>query len=129
MQRGAGLAEEVQIEYLPLPVLRPTFNHKAALRQKVVGQVCERTGRQLHQRMAYRAAQVLDVTVIVQIHLQADALHQRGIRAVRQARRSIEQAAEQGVARTQNCRLEEARNVAGRRGTGPIPGSTRNGSA
>lgn len=81
------------------------------------------------QHMAQRPAQVIDVTVAIQIQLQTDARHHRAVRRPDRVGVSIEQATEQLVTGTQNCRLDEARSVAGRRGTEPIPGNTRNGSA
>ena len=86
-------------------------------------------GPLLHQQMAQWSAQVLDVAVVIQIQLQANAWHHRTVQRLRRAGLSIEQAGEQLVTRIQNCRLDEALSVSGRRGTEPIPGSTRNGSA
>ena len=86
-------------------------------------------GPLLHQQMAQWSAQMLDVAVVIQIQLQANAWHHRTVQRLRRTGLSIEQAGEQLVTRIQNCRLDEALNVAGRRGTEPIPGSTRNGSA
>ena len=86
-------------------------------------------GPLLHQQMAQWSAQMFDVAVVIQIQLQANAWHHRTVQRLRRTGLSIEQAGEQLVTRIQNCRLDEALNVAGRRGTAPIPGSTRNGSA
>lgn len=86
-------------------------------------------GPLLHQQMAQWSAQMLDVAVVIQIQLQANAWHHRTVQRLRRAGLSIEQAGEQIVTRIQNCRLDEALSVSGRRGTEPIPGSTRNGSA
>ena len=86
-------------------------------------------GLLLRKHMAQWPAQMLDVAVVIQIQLQADAWHDRIVQRLRRAGLSIEQAGEQLVTRIQICRLDEALNVAGRRGTAPTPGSTRNGSA
>ena len=89
---------------------------------------CLRRGRLLGQHMPQRAGQVSHSTFGIQVHLQTDTLHAQGVWHVHWRRRmAIEQAPEEFVCGTQNCRLELAERFAGRLGTWPIPGTFRNG--
>lgn len=89
---------------------------------------CLCAGHLLRQQMPQRAAQLNHPTLVIQMQLQTDALHARRVSAGRGLLRlTIEQAPEELVSGTQNCRLDWAVRVAGRLGTEPIPGNTRNG--
>lgn len=74
------------------------------------------------------ACQVQHLSLGIELYLQADAGHARGLRDFRmRGRVAVEQAPEEFIPGTQNCRLELAVSVAGKFGTGPIPGRFRNG--
>jgi hypothetical protein len=87
-----------------------------------------RGGKLLSQCMPQWAGQVRYLTFGIQVHLQTDASHaQGGRRDLLRWRMAVKQTPEKFVRGTQNCRLELAVSVAGKLGTAPIPGNTRNG--
>jgi len=66
--------------------------------------------------------------VVIQLQVQAQRRCAEMIgQFVGRRWRTLEQASEQIVAGGQNFRLDEAVRLAGRLGTAPTPGSTRNG--
>jgi len=82
----------------------------------------------LGQQMPQWATQVQHPTLGVELYLQADTEYARGLHDFLVCRRvAIEQAPEEFIPGTQNCRLELAVSVAGKFGMGPIPGRFRNG--
>lgn len=129
MQRLFAEAEKIQVQALSLPLGGCTFDRQGAMGHEVIEQMrCLRAGHLLRQQMPQRAGQLNHPAFVIQMQLQTDTLHARRVSTGRGLLRlAIEQAPEEFVPGTQNCRLERAVRVAGRLGTEPIPGSTRNG--
>lgn len=129
LQRLIIHAGEVEIEQLPVPVSRLTFNGQQALWQQIGAEwqrLSVRFG--LGKQMPQRAGDLQHLAVAIQIQMQAGG---RRAEVVRQLKNSaggtLEQTAEELIAGGQNCRLERAVRCVGRLGTVPSPGSTRNG--
>lgn len=122
-------AVKIQVQCLSLPISRRTFDGQLAVGHEQFKKVrCLRGRDLLSQCMPQWAGHVRHSTFGIQVHLQTDALHAQGCRLdLLRWRVAVEQTPEQFVPGTQNCRLELALRFAGRLGTGPIPGSTRNG--
>ncbi|MNS68222.1 hypothetical protein D3C72_1014980 [compost metagenome] len=118
MQRGAVEAVEVQVQGLPLPVRRRAFDDEAAVGQQEVEQMrCLLAGGVLGQQVPQRTAQLNDTPLGIELHLQSETVHPRCLLRLRRGRRmAMEQAPEEFVPGTQNCRLALVVRVAGRFG-------------
>ncbi|MNO82179.1 hypothetical protein D3C76_734420 [compost metagenome] len=129
MQGWAVEAVKVQVQGLSLPVRRRAFDGETAVGQQEVEQVrCLCAGGVLGKQVPQRAAQLNGTPLGIELHLQAEAVHPQCLGRLRWGRRvAVEQAPEQFVPGTQNCRLALAVRVAGRLGTRPMPGRFRNG--
>lgn len=123
VQDVPGYAVEIQVEAVALPIGRHTFHCQGAMGTQKVVQAWR--VHRVPQLRAQRAADLQHMALSIQLHVQTGSRGQWRVDSQRAT--AAEQAPEEFVAGTQNCRLDWACNVTGNCGTVPMPGRTIKG--